>query len=88
MNYIDGIPTINIQVQTWLTQQNSLNTNIKEESFIYESLKKKKKTRTFMKRETKKEKKEKERSANERQRIKEKHEVEDKVIVTNNDDNK
>jgi hypothetical protein len=39
MNYINGIPTINIQVQTWLTQRNSPNTNIKEKSFIYESLK-------------------------------------------------
>jgi hypothetical protein len=54
MNYIDGIPTINIYVQTWLTQQNSLNTNIKKESFIYELLKKKKRTRIVMKRETKK----------------------------------
>jgi hypothetical protein len=49
MNYIDGIPTINIQVQTWLTQRNSPNTNIKEESFIYESLKKKKRIRIIMK---------------------------------------
>jgi hypothetical protein len=70
MNYINRIPTINIQVQTWLTQRNSPNTNIKEESFIYESLKKKKRTRTIMKGETKKEKKEKKKSANKRQRIK------------------
>jgi hypothetical protein len=60
MNYINGIPTINIQVQTWLTQQNSLNTNIKEESFIYESLKKKKKKKKYNERRDK-EKKERKR---------------------------
>jgi hypothetical protein len=88
MNYINGILTINIQVQTWLTQRNSPNTNIKEKSFIYKSLKKKKRIRTAMKGETKKKKKEREKSANKRQRIEEKHEVEDEVIVTNNDNDK
>jgi hypothetical protein len=66
MNYINKISTINIQVQTWLTQRNSPNTNIKEKSFIYKSLKKKKRIRIVMKGETKKEKKEKEKSANKR----------------------
>jgi hypothetical protein len=71
-----------------LTQRNSPNTNIKEKSFIYKSLKKKKRIKTVRKGETKKEKKEKEKSANKRQRIKEKHKVENEMIVTNNDDDK
>jgi hypothetical protein len=66
MNYIDGILIINIQDQTWLTQRNSLNTNIKEENFVYKSLKKKKKKKIIMKVKTKKKKKEKEKSANKR----------------------
>jgi hypothetical protein len=49
-----------------LIQQNLFNINIKEKSFIYKSLKKKKKIKTIMKGETKKEKKEKKKSANKR----------------------
>jgi hypothetical protein len=66
MNYINRIPTINIQVQTWLIQRNSFNMNIKEKSFIYKLLKKKKRTKIVIKGETKKEKKEREKFTNKR----------------------
>lgn len=55
LNYNEGKPLIHINSQTWLIQLRSPNSELKEEHFVDETLKKRKRVKTVMKGLTKKE---------------------------------
>jgi len=55
MNYEDGKPIVTVNVETWLVQRNSPQSDLKEETFINDNLKKRSRTKTAMKGMTKKE---------------------------------
>ena len=69
LNYEERKPQITVQVQTWLTQRNSPESDTKEEYFINTNLKKRKRTKTVIKGLTKAEaKKAKESNPKEREK--------------------
>lgn len=56
LNYEDSKPVITVNVETWLVQRNAPQSDLKEESFINNNLKKRARAKTVMKGQTKKEK--------------------------------
>ena len=60
LNYVEGKPVLKVNVNIWLTQKNTPNTEVKEEFFIDKSLQKQKRVQTSTHGPTKKEQQQKE----------------------------
>ena len=77
LNYVEGKPVLKVNVNTWLTQKNTPNTEVKEEFFIDKSLQKQKRVQTSTHGATKKEQQQKEENEEKQKWI---EEMEEKII--------